>query len=69
MARTQLVDVLLDAISFARKEDDLVKEQLLYSRMMDVMRDPDVVEKVSGKTLRARENSIFNRFGKDAALQ
>ena len=58
----------MDAIEFARREEDLVKEQLLFSKLVDMLRDPDSIEKVTGKNIRARENDIYERFLKDKQL-
>jgi len=43
LPRSEILTIFTDAMRYARLERDLVKEDLLFSRMMDIMRDPDMV--------------------------
>ena len=60
--RNKIILIILDAMKYARKEGDLIKEQLLYGRLIDIMRDPEMISQVSDNILRYREENIFNRF-------
>lgn len=62
LPRTEIMMIMLDAMTYARLEGDLVKEQLLFCRMIDIMRDPDMIQHVSDRTLRYREEDIYDRF-------
>lgn len=62
LPRNEIMMIMIDAMTYARLEGDLVKEQLLFCRMIDIMRDPDMVEHVSDRTLRYREEDIYDRF-------
>ena len=62
MPRTKVMQIILDAMKYARKEGDLVREELLFGRMLDLMRDPNLVCCVSDQALRYREENIYHRF-------
>lgn len=62
LPRNKVMLIILDAMRYARLEDDFIKEQLLFCRMIDIMRDPEMVQDVSDNALRYREENIFKRF-------
>lgn len=62
LPRNKVILIILDAIRYARLEDDLVKEQLLFCRLIDIMRDPEMVQQVTDNSLRYREENIYKRF-------
>lgn len=62
LPRNKVILIILDAMRYARLEDDLVKEQLLFCRLLDIMRDPEMVQQVTDNAVRYREENIYNRF-------
>ena len=54
--------MILDAMHFARLDDDLLLEDLLYERLMDIMRDYDKVYRVTDSTMLYRELNLYERF-------
>lgn len=62
LPRSEILTIFTDAMKYARLERDLVKEDLLFARMIDIMRDPDMVQHVSDRVLRYREEEIYDRF-------
>jgi len=62
MPRNQIIVMILDAMHFARLDDDLLLEDLLYERLMDIMRDYDKVFQVTDSTMLYREKNLYERF-------
>lgn len=62
LPRNEVLQVLLDAMHFARIDKDLLLEDLLYQRLIDVMRDLDLMYKATDSTLLQREKNINDRF-------
>lgn len=65
LPRTEVFQILLDGMESSRKEKELIKEQLLFSRLIDIMRDPSTVAQTTGKVLRSRETNVYERFQYD----
>lgn len=62
LPRNEILQVLLDAMHFARIDKDLLLEDLLYQRLIDIMRDYDLLFQVTDSTLLNREKNINDRF-------
>jgi hypothetical protein len=64
MPRNENILMILQAMNFARKDNDLLLEELLLYRLLDIMRDYDKVFKVTDSTLRYRERNLYERYSK-----
>jgi hypothetical protein len=64
MPRNENICIILEAMNFARMDDDLLLEELLLYRLLDIMRDYDKVFKVTDSTLRYRERNLYERYSK-----
>ena len=52
MKRTELIELFLNGIESARDDGDFFKESMLFDRMIDVLRDPNLLKemmKIEGK--------------------
>lgn len=62
LPRSEILQIFLDAMHFARIEKDLLLEDMLYQRLIDIMRDYDLLSQVTDSTLLQREKNINDRF-------
>lgn len=46
----------------ARLDNDLLLEEFIFLRLMDIMRDYDKVYQVTDSTLRYREENLYQRY-------
>lgn len=51
--------VILDAIEYARFERDLVKEELLFFILMDILRNPELLRSMTTSVYDKREESLY----------
>ena len=65
LPRSEILEMLLDALHFARIDKDLLLEELLYERLTDIMRDYDLLYQVTDSNLLQREKNIHDRFKND----
>jgi Piezo non-specific cation channel, R-Ras-binding domain len=49
LPKPELVYIIIDAINFSRIERDFLKEDLMYFFMIELMRSPEEILKVTGK--------------------
>lgn len=54
--RTDVILIIYDAIDAARREDDFIKEELLFLLIMDIMRNPDILRKLTDSELETRKD-------------
>jgi uncharacterized protein YjgD (DUF1641 family) len=62
LPRSEVLEMLLNAMHFARIDKDLLLEELLWERLTDIMRDYDLLYKVTDSNLLERERNINDRF-------
>lgn len=62
MPRNQIIFMMLDAMHSARLDNDLLLEEFIFLRLMDIMRDYDKVYQVTDSTLRYREENLYQRY-------
>jgi hypothetical protein len=58
--RPDVVLLLIDSINYARYENDLLKEELLFLMLMDIMRSPEVLREITDSVLFTRED-LYNK--------
>lgn len=58
--RPDVVLLLIDSINYARYENDLVKEELLFLMLMDIMRNPEMLRGITDSVLFTRED-LYNK--------
>lgn len=58
--RPDVVLLLIDSINYARYENDLVKEELLFLMLMDIMRNPEMLREITDSVLFTRED-LYNK--------
>ena len=59
--RSEIILVLIDAMNFARFERDLVKEEMLFFLLIDIMRSPEVLKNMTDSLLETREDQFYFR--------
>lgn len=64
MPGAEFFRVLLDGMKCARADGDLIRENLLYFRMIDIFRAPDLVKTMTKKELDFRRVKLKDRFQK-----
>ena len=64
MPRGEFFWVLLDGMKTAREDGDLLKENLLFCQMLDILRDPNLVKQMTRKQLQYRQVGLAEQFSK-----
>jgi hypothetical protein len=65
LPRSEILQMLLDAMHCARIDKDLLLEELLWERLTDVMRDLDLLYHVTDSNLNEREKNLYDQFKTD----
>lgn len=65
LPRSEILQMLLDAMHWARIDKDLLLEELLWERLTDVMRDLDLLYHVTDSNLNEREKNLYDQFKTD----
>lgn len=65
LPRSQILQMLLDAMHCARIDKDLLLEELLWERLTDIMRDYDLLYQVTDSNLLERERNLYDQFKTD----
>lgn len=58
--RPDVILLMIDGINYARFEGDLIKEEMLFLMMMDIMRNPELLREITDSVLCARED-LYNK--------
>ena len=54
--------MILEAMNFARLDGDLLLEDMLFDRLIDILRDYDTVVKVTDSAMLNREKNLYERY-------
>lgn len=66
MPSPEFMLTLIDAIEMARLQKDLLKEDMLYFYMIELLRNPEDLKKMTGSMLEDRLKIHYRRLEKDS---
>lgn len=60
--RSDVILIIIDAINYSRYEGDMIKEELLFHLLIDIMRNPEVLREITDSVLESRNELFVKRL-------